>query len=554
MSAQKLLLDYVYENETKFADRVYMTQPIGGGQVKEYTWGQALDRARRMATYLQAQGLEPGDRVGIISKNCAHFIMTELAIWMAGYVTVALYPTINAETVDYIIGHSGAKLMFVGKLDTWDEIQKGIPDDLPCVAMPLAPKTDFTTWDHIVANNDPLEGKPARAPDDLGILIYTSGSTGQPKGVMHGFGQMSEAAEGIVKALEITKEDRCLSYLPLAHVFERAYIETASFVAGTHIFFAEALTTFVADLNRCRPTVFISVPRLWLKFQLGVFKKQPEKKLEFLMKIPILGGIIKKKVLTGLGLDQVRLAGSGSAPIPAELIAWYRRLGLNLIEGYAMSEDFAYSHLSRDGFSEPGYVGIPYDGVEVKISDEGEILIKSPGCMQGYFEAPEKTAESFTEDGFFKTGDRGERKPNGMLKITGRTKELFKTSKGKYVAPAPIENLINVDNAVESSMVTGSGQPQPCALVVLNEDLRSQSSDQATRDRLSAEFERLLGEVNGKVEHHEHLQFIAVISEEWTIESGMLTPTMKIRRSAVEDAYKGAIEGWYGAKSKVVWA
>ena len=554
MSAQKLLLDYVYENEIKNADRVYLTQPLEGGRVVDYTWKETLDRARRMATYLQAQGLERGDRVGIISKNCAHFIMAELAIWMAGYVTVALYPTINGDSVKYILDHSGAKLLFIGKLDTWDEIKTGIADDLPCVAMPLAPKTDYVTFDSVVASTEPLAGKPARTADELGILIYTSGSTGTPKGVMHGFGQMSAAAEGIVKALEINAEDRCLSYLPLAHVFERAYIETASFIAATHIFFAESLTTFVQDLNRARPTVFISVPRLWLKFQLGVFKKQPPKKLAMLMKIPILGGIIKKKVLTGLGLDQVRLAGSGSAPIPAELIAWYRDLGLNLIEGYAMSEDFAYSHLSRAGFAEPGYVGIPYDGVEVKISDEGEILIKSPGCMQGYFNAPEQTAESFTEDGFFKTGDRGERKPNGMLKITGRTKELFKTSKGKYVAPAPLENLINVDNSIEASMVTGSGQPQACALVVLNEDLRAKAGDAATRERLTAEFAALLSDVNSKVEHHEHLQFIAVISDEWTIESGMLTPTMKIRRSAVEDAYHAQIEGWYESKSKVVWA
>jgi len=136
MSAQKLLLDHVYDKETNYADVVYMTQPLGGGAVVDYTWKQTLDRARRMATYLQAQGLEPGDRVAIISKNCAHFIITELAIWMAGYVTVALYPTINAQTVSYILDHSGAKLVFVGKLDTWPEIKKGVPETLPCVALP----------------------------------------------------------------------------------------------------------------------------------------------------------------------------------------------------------------------------------------------------------------------------------------------------------------------------------------------------------------------------------------------------------------------------------
>ena len=215
---------------------------------------------------------------------------------------------------------------------------------------------------------------------------------------MHSFGRMSDAVKGMVKELKLNGQDRGLSYLPLAHVFERAYVECTSLVAAHHIFFAESLDTFVQDLNRCEPTVFISVPRLWLKFQLGIFKKVPEKKLNFLLKIPILSGFLKKKLLTALGLQKVRIAGSGSAPIPAELIAWYRNLGLNIVEGYAMSEDFAYSHLSTEQFNEPGYVGVPYPGVDVRISDEGEILIDSLGKMIGYYKQPELTAESFTED------------------------------------------------------------------------------------------------------------------------------------------------------------
>ena len=318
-----------------------------------------------------------------------------------------------------------------------------------------------------------MEGEPERTRDELAMIIYTSGSTGQPKGVMHNFDAISRAGEGIVSGLKFSPDDRVLSYLPLAHVFERAYISTTTFIAATHVFFAESLDTFVADLNRARPTLFISVPRLWLKFQLGVFQKLPEKKLNLLLKLPIISGLIKKKVLGGLGLDCVRLAGSGSAPIPAELIAWYRKLGLNLLEGYAMSEDYAYSHLSTEQYNEPGYVGVPYPEVKVRISDAGEILIDSPGKMMGYYKAPELTAESFTDDGYFKTGDRGERKePSGLLKITGRVKEIFKTSKGKYVAPAPIENLINNHSSVELSCVSGSGRPQPYAQLVIAEDLR----------------------------------------------------------------------------------
>jgi long-subunit acyl-CoA synthetase (AMP-forming) len=279
----------------------------------------------------------------------------------------------------------------------------------------------------------------------------------------------------------------------------------------------------------------------------------PKKRLDFLLKIPVIRGIIKKKLLSGLGLDATRLAGSGSAPIPAELIAWYRSLGLNLMEGYAMSEDFAYSHLSTEEFSEPGYVGVPYEGVDVKLSDEGEILIKSWGAMVGYYKQDELTKESFTEDGYFKTGDRGERKPSGLLKITGRVKEIFKTSKGKYVAPAPIENLINNDEHIELSCVSGSGQPKAYAQVVLNEDLRATMQSADTRTKVTAALEALLKKVNGAVEHHEHLQFIAVVSDTWTIENHMLTPTMKIKRQAIEQASESNMEKWYDEGKNVVW-
>jgi long-subunit acyl-CoA synthetase (AMP-forming) len=554
MPASKLILDHIYDNESKHASKVYMTQPTGGGKTVDYTWAEAVDQSRRMATYLKSLNLPAGSRIAMVSKNCAHFIMAEMAIWMAGHVTVALYPTINAETASYVFEHSEAALVFVGKLDTWDEIEPGVPADLPRIAFPLAPPNDYTKWDDLTAANEPLQGRTERKGDEMALLLYTSGSTGRPKGVMHSFQGISDAAEGIVRGVNFTSSDRVLSYLPLAHVFERAYIEMSSFVAAHHVFFAESLDTFVEDLKRAHPTLFISVPRLWLKFQLGVFKKMPPGRLDFLLKVPILNNIIRKRVLEGLGLDAVRLAGSGSAPIPAELIAWYRNLGLNLLEGYAMSEDFAYSHLSTIEFTEPGYVGVPYDDVDVRISDIGEILIKSPGAMMGYYKQPELTAESFTDDGFFRTGDKGTRRSDGMLKITGRVKEIFKTSKGKYVAPAPIENILNNHTSVELSCVSGSGQPMAYAQVLLAEDIRPKMSDPAVRKQVTSQLEGLLAEVNRTVEHHEQLAFLAVVAEEWTTSNGFLTPTMKIRRGAIEDATSDKIEGWYGAGEKVVWA
>jgi len=559
VAKNKLILDYVFDHEAKLADRVYMTQPVGGGQVVDYTWRQTLDQSRRMAAHLQSLKLEPGARVALLSKNCAHFFMAELAIWMAGCTTVAIFPTETAETIGYVLEHSGASLLFVGKLDSWEAQKPGIPAGLPCVALPLAPQTSYEKWDDIVARTAPLTGRVARAGTDIAILLYTSGSTGTPKGVMHSFERITKVAENIAKDIKTRigdlEENRILSYLPLAHVFERAWVECMSMVEGkTHVYFAESLDTFVQDLNRARPTTFISVPRLWLKFQHGVFAKMPPKKLERLLKIPILSGIVKRKVLKNLGLDQALLAGSGSAPIPAELISWYRNLGLNLIEGYGMSEDFAYSHNSTPEINAPGCVGVPLPGVQVRISDEGEILIKSPGQLVGYYKRPDLDAEVFTADGFFRTGDRGERRADGLLKITGRVKELFKTSKGEYVAPAPIENSLNAHPLVEMSMVSGLGQPAAYAMVVLSEEVRPKQKDPAFRKEVEAELAKLLNDVNAHLVNHEKLQMIVVNQEPWTIENGFLTPTMKIRRARIEGEVSARVDAWYGAKGKVQWS
>ena len=553
MAELQLALDDVYRWEKTAPNRLWMTQPIGDGKVETYTWAEAMDQARRMTAHLKSLNLEPGSHIGLISKNCAHFIFADLAIWMAGHVSVALYPTLNADTIDYILDHSESKLLFVGKLDGWDEVQKGIPANMPCISFPLAPPNDYESWDSITARTEPLQGNPSRDAEDPAIIVYTSGSTGRPKGVMHNFGAIAASVDGAEQIFHANTEDRMLSYLPLAHVFERYFVELQGFRSGMQLFFAESLDTFVADLNRAQPTIFLSVPRLWLKFQLGVFHKLPPEKLARLLRIPLLNRVIKKKVLTGLGLQHVRLAASGSAPIPPDLIQWYRDLGLELLEGYGMSEDFAYSHASHPGHGRVGYVGNPMPGVDVKISDEGEILIKSPGNMMCYYKQPELTAECYTEDGYFRTGDRGERDEEGRLKITGRVKELFKTSKGKYVAPVPIENLINNNHHVEMCCVTGSGQPKPFALVLLAEELRPKLSDSTVRAEIEAELETLLKEVNQQVEEFERLQFFAVVKDPWLIENGFLTPTMKMKRTKLEDTYGPKTDEWYGAGKRIVW-
>ncbi len=547
------VLDAAYEWERNHPDRVYMTQPTGNGEVIDYTWSATMQQARKMATHLRSLNLPANSHIALISKNCAHFIICDLAIWMAGHATVALYPTLNADTVAYILEHSDSRLVFIGKLDDWEDMAPGVPADLPGIALPLAPQTSYERWDDIIARCEPISDSPSPPPGQLALICYTSGSTGRPKGVMHSFGSISVPGQHFGRQLEINSSDRVLSYLPLAHVMERAVVECSSFYSGMHIYFADRLDTFVEDLRRARPTVFLSVPRLWLKFQTGVFQKFPEKKLERLLKIPVIGGIVRRKVLQGLGLENVRIAGSGSAPIPSALIDWYDKLGLHIIEGYGMSEDFSYSHMSTPTRRKPGYVGTAWSDVKTRISPEGEIQIVSPGNMLGYYKEPEMTAACYTDDGYFKTGDRGKYSSDGLLRITGRVKELFKTSKGKYVAPVPIENLLNSDSHIELSCVSGPGRPACFALIQLAEEMRGRIEDPGFRDSLTPKLEALLEEINDRVEGYEELQFLAIVREDWQIANDFLTPTLKIKRDVIEQAYAHQLDQWYESRQKIIW-
>lgn len=557
--APKLILDHVYDHAAQSPERIFLTQPIGGREVVDFTWAEVVDQASRMAAHLQARGMHRGDRIALLSANCAHFIMAELAIWMAGGTTVAIFPNEAPRTVRYVLEHSDSRLLFIGKLDTWERQRQAIPPEMDCIALPQAPVTPFETWEAIIGRTAPQNQRTNRAPGDLAFICYTSGSTGEPKGVMHSFERVSDTSERVVAYLTgifgTEVQGRTLSYLPLAHIFERVWVECASLVDGRgQLYFTDLPTTFAQDLARARPTGFISVPRLWLKFQEAVHARMPAEVLDRLLEDPNSGPVVAREVLKGMGLDQVMSASSGSAPIPPGLIRWYRRLGLNLLEGYGMTEDMAYSHSSTRDLNEPGYVGVPLPGVVVRIAEDGEILIKSPGQMVGYYKRPDLDAQVFTTDGFFRTGDKGERRPDGLLRITGRLKEIFKTSKGKYVSPAPIENRLNLHPLVDAAMVGGAGQPAPYGLVVLSEESRARLDNGPGRAHVEAQMQQLLEETNQELAPHERMAMIVLCNEPWTIENGCLTPTLKIKRARIEALYSHLVPTWYAAQHTVTWA
>ena len=549
-----LALQRLYHWEATEPNRVILTQPLGAGAVRDYTWAQVMDETRRMAAHLQGLGLEPGSRIAILSKNCAHWLMCDFAIWMAGFVSVPLYPTLAAGTIRQILEHSEAKLLFVGKLDGWDNMKSGVPAGLPCIGTPLAPPNDFTRWEDVVKATAPLRGNPVRAGEELATIMYTSGTTGMPKGVMHSFATFAWSIAGALRRVPLRGDARMLSYLPLAHVAERTLVEHGLLATSMRVYFAESLDTFINDLQRARPTAFFSVPRLWVKFQQGAQSKMPAEKLARLLKIPLLGRVVAKKVRAALGLDQCTLAAGGAAPMPPELLRWYESIGLPIIEVYGMTENCGVSHATLPGVQRPGTVGKAYDGVQCRLDpSSGEIQMKSPGLMLGYYKEPALTREAFTEDGWLHTGDKGQLDAEGNLRITGRVKDLFKTSKGKYVAPAPIEDKLVMNGAVEACVVTGANLGQPLGIVMLNAEAAKRAEDSGGRAAMEISLTAHLDAVNARLDPHEQLDCLVVVKEPWTVDNGFITPTFKVKRNRIEEAYGPMFERWVGAHRRVVW-
>lgn len=557
VSPDALALQRLYHWEKTQPDRVAFTQPQGGGAVRDYTWREVGDQVRRMAAHLRSLGVGPGDKVALISKNTAHWIMADLSIWMAGGVSVPLYPTLAQGTIRQILQHSESRLLFVGKLDGWPGMKPGVPSDLPCISLPLAPEDaarSYRTWDDITGKTAPLKDSPVRPADDLSTIMYTSGTTGAPKGVMHSFANFAHAVQNGLKRVPLREDGRMLSYLPLSHVVERALVEHGQLATGMHVFFAESLDTFTKDLQRARPTVFFSVPRLWVKFQQGVQAKMPPKKMDLLLKLPILNGIVRKKVLTALGLQDCIFAAGGAAPMPQELLRWFERLGLRVAEGYGMTENVGATHITTGDPASFGTVGRPYDQVQCRIDpSNGEIQVKTPWTMLGYYKEPEMTRQVIDPDGWLHTGDKGAVDAQGQLKITGRVKDLFKTSKGKYVAPAPIEDRLVMHSAIEACCVTGANLGQPLALAMLNPEAILRAGTAAGRAELETSLAAHLHSLNQALDPHEQLDCLVVTAEAWTVDNDLITPTFKVKRNRIEDLFARNYDHWVSLRQKVIW-
>lgn len=530
----------------KTPERTFLTQPLGD-EIREWTFREAHEDAARFAAALLGLGLKRGDRVAILSKNCAEWVIADVAISMAGLVSVPIYPTAGTGTIRYVLEHSGARAAIIGRLDDPAPTNEAISADLITIGMRYDEGDRHHGWQALIDANEPITEPYRPDADEMMTILYTSGTTGRPKGVVLSYRAYEYASTATAECMEVNHADRALSYLPLAHITERTVIAGPALFYGMELYFVDKLATFVDDLKRAAPTLFISVPRLWVQFQAGVHAKMPPAKLQRMLKLPIVGGLVARKIRKGLGLDSCRMFGSGTAPISPDTLRWYEKIGIDISEGWGMSETSGLSCTNAPFQSKRvGTIGMPLEGTEMKLGDDGEILIRTPGLLTGYYKQPELSAEVFTDDGFFRTGDKGEWDEDVQaFRITGRVKDQFKSGKGKYVSPVPIEGKLAANPLIEQVCVMGSGLRAPVAVVI-----PSASAVSMSRDEVESSLGETLQSVNETLESHERLSTIHVIEDPWTIENELLTPTMKIKRDQLEARYKEMIREEGGA---VLW-
>jgi long-chain acyl-CoA synthetase len=550
-STFKTMVENFISWEEKTPENIYLRQPQGDNFI-DFTFREAGNQIRRIASGLQAMNLPAGSHIGLVSKNCAHWIMADIAISMAGHVSVPFYSTLIADQLNQVLVHSECKVLFVGKLDNWETMKDGIPAEIKCISFPLyyenSPK-EFENWDDLVAKNKPFQDFKSPNPEAVGTIIYTSGTTGMPKGVMITY-------QGMVDALNDTQREVLLetpnavffSYLPLCHIAERNIVESASIATGGTVYFAESLESFQRNLQAAQPTHFLAVPRIWTKFQMGILAKMPQKRLDLLLSIPIISGLIRKKIKAGLGLSKAKLILTGAAPMPASLITWYKKLGINIREAYGMTENIGANSIMPADAIKSGTVGKPYNAVKIRIDPEtSEIQMKASWNTIGYFKEPKLTAE-LIRDGWLCTGDMGEMDSEGYLKITGRVKDMFKSAKGEYIVPAPIENEFATNPFIEQICVAGVTLPQPVALVVLSDVGRM-----TDREIIIKSLGDTVKQVNPNFKNYEHIKKIIIVRDAWSVDNNMLTPTLKIKRNVVENHYKIHMENWYEVEEIVVF-
>ena len=546
-----------YEWERKLKDKPFLRQPFGG-KWEEYTWGETGQMARKLATGLKTLGLPPKSHIGLMSKNCREWIIADLAIYMAGYVSVPFFPNLNSKELQSLLQFGDVSALFMGKVNTWDEIKNGIPDDMPLIAFPhykdCSKISEGHQWFDFINKFEPQQEDFYPDHSDMWTIIFTSGTTGTPKGVVLDY-QTNENTECLTTPehnplrVDFNGKNSFFSYLPLNHIAERIVVEFTCFRYGGTISFTESLETFAQNLGSVQPTVFFGVPRIYTKFQMGILSKFPQEKLNKLLSIPIVSSLLKMVLKKKLGLSKAKSIVTGAAPMQESQRVWYRSIGVNITNGYGMTENCAIcTQLPGEITDKPGSVGKAQPEVELKIDSEtGEILMRGPYVMKEYYNDPETTNNTI-KNGWLYTGDRGRIDDEGNLYITGRVKDTFKTTTGEFVEPGRIEALFGDVTEFEQICVAGFGIASPILLAVPSE--RANSID---KDTLKQQLSNKLESVNKDQVSHRKVSTIVIMKEAWTPDNGILTPTMKIKRVKIDEKFMSKYSEWHENSEAIIW-
>ena len=546
-----------YDWEEKFKNKPFLRQPFGDNW-EEYTWGQTGLMARKLATGLKSLGLPKGSHIGLMSKNCREWIIADLAIIMAGYVSVPFFPNLKSNEIKNLLEFGDVKALFVGKVEDWAEIKKGISDDIPIIAFPHYEHNSKIDkgyqWSEFIEKHEPQMENYHPNLDDVWTIIFTSGTTGNPKGVVLNYKINQNTDVMYTKeynplCVDFKGNNTFFSYLPMNHIAERIAIEFTAFKNGGVISFTESIDTFVKNLSEVQPSVFFGVPRIYTKFQLGILSNFSQKKLDLLLSIPVLSIFIKNILKKKLGLGKAKVIVSGAAAMQVAQRDWFKKIGVNITIGYGMTENCAVTtQLPGSNFNKPGSVGTVQPNVEIKIDQNTEeILMRGPYVMLGYYNDTETTNNTI-KNGWLHTGDKGLIDSDGHLYITGRVKDTFKTSKGEFIDPAKIEAKFGEVEYFDQICVVGLGVPQPLMLVNIS-DIGKKLKEEELINKLIEKLES----VNSELFNYKRVSTIIICKDNWTPQNGILTPTMKIKRGNVDKTYLDKYDKWHNEDQKIIW-
>ncbi|MCU1324314.1 MAG: AMP-dependent synthetase and ligase [Acidobacteriaceae bacterium] len=559
-----------------------------GGTWKPITSNKVYGRVRALADALVGWGVEKGDRVVVVAENRWEWPVTDFAVLALGAVTVPLYPTLMADQIGYMLRDSGAKVAVVSSKEQYEKLEEAgdLPDLEYVVVMEDGDYPEANTFTALMKTAKEKQVRDAAfdaragavAPQDLATMIYTSGTTGEPKGVMLTHGNLASNVSLSTGPFEFKVGERCISFLPLSHVTAR-HLDFALMRDGVQISYCSKFDLLPVAMKAVKPTVFVAVPRVYEKIRQAVEGKSAHSPLKSgILKWALgVGKAHRADTLTGkapgglmwalankLVFSKIREAFggeaktfvSGGAPLGMDTAGWFADAGIRIFEGYGLTETSPVIALNYPTAHRIGTVGKPLKNVECRIAEDGELEVKGPSIFKGYWKKDKETAEAFTADGWFKTGDIGKIDAEGFLSITDRKKELLKTSGGKLIAPQPIENKLKANSLVANAALVGDKHKFACVLISPNfaaldgwakqQGVAAGDHAALVKDaRVVKVYQEIVDQVNAGLAHFEGMKRVTVVPEEWTVEEGTLTPSMKIKRRVIETKYAREIEAFY---------